>query len=59
MKRTRVVKLLKKAGYKETHGGRHDLFMKKGFPPISAPRHNEISKGTALKILKIAEIDVQ
>lgn len=59
MDRKSIVTKLKKAGYEEIHGGRHDLFMKKGCPPISVPRHNEIAKGTAIKILKMAGIKVQ
>lgn len=53
MNRNQLVKLLKKAGYKETHGGKHDIFIKKGHPPITVPRHTEIAKGTASKILKM------
>lgn len=56
MKKRVLVKLLKGMGYKETHGGDHDVFIKRGFPPISVPRHNEIPKGTAKKILKAAGI---
>ncbi|NWH05346.1 type II toxin-antitoxin system HicA family toxin [Desulfobacter latus] len=57
MKKKRIVKLLIQAGYKEGHGGNHDVFKKPGCPPIMVPRHNEIAKGTALKILKQAGIE--
>lgn len=56
MKRNLIVRKLKKAGFKELHGSKHDIFKKEGFPPIPVPRHSEISEGTARKILKVAGI---
>ena len=59
MQKKQIIKLLRKAGYEETHGGKHDIFIKKGRPPITVPRHTEIAKGTAIKILKMAGIAVE
>jgi len=43
MKKSAIVKKLKKNGFKEQHGGKHDIFKKKGHPyPIAVPRHKEI-----------------
>jgi predicted RNA binding protein YcfA (HicA-like mRNA interferase family) len=57
MKKSYIVKLLKKAGYEEIHGSKHDMFRKDECPPIAVPRHKEISEGTAKKILKQAGIE--
>jgi predicted RNA binding protein YcfA (HicA-like mRNA interferase family) len=57
MKKSLIVRLLKKAGYEEFHGSKHDVFKKNGCPPIIVPRHTEISEGTARKILKQASIE--
>lgn len=54
MKKSLIVRLLKKEGYEEFHGSKHDVFKKDGGPPIVVPRHIEISEGTAKKILKQA-----
>ena len=56
MKRALITKKLKDAGFKEFHGAKHDIFKKKGFPPIPVGRHNELPEGTAKKILKTAGI---
>ncbi|MBU0465576.1 MAG: type II toxin-antitoxin system HicA family toxin [Proteobacteria bacterium] len=57
MKKAKIVRLLKKAGYEEVHGSKHDMFRKDGCPPIAVPRHNEIPEGTARKILKQAGVE--
>lgn len=58
MKKKMIVSLLKKSGYQEFHGSKHDIFKKDGFPPITVPRHTEISERTAKKILKQAGIEM-
>ncbi len=38
-----------------SHGGRHDIWVKDGFPPVAVPRHKgDLKKGTAKSILKAA-----
>jgi predicted RNA binding protein YcfA (HicA-like mRNA interferase family) len=56
MKKYLIIKKLKKAGYTETHGSKHDVFKKDGFPPIMVGRHNDIPERTARNILKAAGI---
>jgi predicted RNA binding protein YcfA (HicA-like mRNA interferase family) len=56
MKKYLIVKKLKKAGFTELHGGKHDVFKKDGFPPIIVGRHNDIPERTAKAILKTAGI---
>jgi predicted RNA binding protein YcfA (HicA-like mRNA interferase family) len=56
MKKKMIVSLLKKAGYQEFHGAKHDIFKKDGYPPITVPRHTDIPEGTAKAILKQAGI---
>jgi len=52
-----IVKLLKKAGFEKREGGRHEVWVKEGFPPIPVPRHaGDIPKGTVNNILKDAGI---
>jgi predicted RNA binding protein YcfA (HicA-like mRNA interferase family) len=51
-------KLLKKAGFKLKSGGKHDIWIKPGHPPISVPRHaGDISIGTLKNILKAAGLE--
>ncbi len=53
-----IEKRLKKAGFKKHAGGKHDIWSKKGFPPISVPRHRgDIPKGTLKSILKSAGLE--
>lgn len=59
MKRTIIVTLLKKAGYEEFHGSKHDMFRKDGCHPIAVARHRDIPEGTARKILKQAGVERQ
>jgi predicted RNA binding protein YcfA (HicA-like mRNA interferase family) len=56
MKKAEIEKILKKNGFEVSHGSRHDIWKKDGFPPIPVPRHREIAKGTAKAILKTAKI---
>lgn len=53
-----VEKLLKHAGFEKHAGGKHDIWTKKSFPPISVPRHKgDIPKGTLKSILKSAGLE--
>lgn len=48
-------KLLKKAKFEKHSGGKHDIWVKQGFPPIPVPRHKgDIPNGTLKNILKAA-----
>ncbi len=58
MTKREIEKLLKKAGFLKKSGGRHDIWIKKGFPPIPVPRHRgDIPEGTAKSIIKTAQLD--
>jgi predicted RNA binding protein YcfA (HicA-like mRNA interferase family) len=58
MTKREIEKLLKKAGFLKKSGGRHDIWLKKGFPPIPVPRHRgDIPEGTAKSIIKTAQLD--
>jgi len=51
-------KLLKKAGLIKCSGGKHDIWIKPGFPPLPVPRHKgDIPRGTAENILKAAGME--
>jgi predicted RNA binding protein YcfA (HicA-like mRNA interferase family) len=53
-----IEKLLKSAGFEKKTGGRHDVWVKPGFPPIPVPRHKgDIPLGTARSILKCAGLE--
>lgn len=53
MKRDKLLKMLAKAGFTFEEGGSHTLVCDgKGNAVTQVPRHKEIRKGTALKILK-------
>jgi predicted RNA binding protein YcfA (HicA-like mRNA interferase family) len=48
-------KLLRKAGFQQRSGGKHDIWIKSGFPPIPVPRHKgDLPKGTLKNILMAA-----
>jgi len=48
-------KLLKNKGFEKRSGGKHDLWIKQGFPPIPVPRHKgDIPQGTLRSIKKAA-----
>jgi hypothetical protein len=49
---------LKKAGFSKQSGGKHDVWIKKGCPPIPVPGHKgDIPIGTAKSILKAAGLE--
>ncbi len=55
MTKREIEKLLVHAGFHKREGGRHDIWVKVGFPPIPVPRHKgDIPEGTAKSILKCA-----
>ena len=52
MTKREIEKLLKQAGFKKRSGGKHDIWIKEGSPPIPVPRHKgDIPIGTAKSIL--------
>lgn len=55
MTKRELEKLLQKANFEKRTGGKHDVWCKKGFPPIVVPRHKgDIPVGTLRSILKVA-----
>lgn len=55
MTKQKLEKLLRIAGFLKRKGGKHDIWIKPGFPPIPVPRHKgDLPKGTARSILKYA-----
>ena len=57
MTKREVERLLKTAGFFKRSGGRHDIWIKEGFPPIPVPRHKgDIPKGTLTSIFKHAAL---
>ena len=60
MKRRLVIKAILGAGYKWNRGdGDHDVFEKKGCPPVQVPKHREINNNTAREILAAAGVKNQ
>ena len=58
MTKREIEKLLKRAGFIKRSGGKHDIWIKEGFPPIPVPRHKgDVPIGTAKKILKTASLE--
>ena len=58
MSKREIEKLLKNAGFKKRTGGKHDILIKSGYPPIPVPRHKgDIPTGTAKNILKAAGME--
>ncbi|MGD8781813.1 MAG: type II toxin-antitoxin system HicA family toxin [Ignavibacteria bacterium] len=58
MTKREIEKLLKKADFKKRTGGKHDIWIKSGYPPIPVPRHaGDIPIGTAKNILKAAGLE--
>ena len=58
MTKYELEKLLRLSGFVLRAGGRHDIWIKKGFPPIAVPRHGgDIPIGTLKKILKTARLE--
>jgi predicted RNA binding protein YcfA (HicA-like mRNA interferase family) len=55
MTKRELEKLLQRAGFVKHAGGRHDIWVKSGFPPIPVHRHKgDIPIGTLKNILKQA-----
>lgn len=55
MTKYELEKILKKNSFEKHSGGKHDIWIKKDFPPIPVPRHKgDIPKGTLKNILKAA-----
>ena len=55
MTKYELEKLLKSEGFGKRFGGKHDIWLKRGFPPIPVPRHKgDIPLGTLKCILKAA-----
>jgi len=53
-----IEKRLSQNGFKKFSGGKHDIWKKPGFPPISVPRHKgDIPYGTLKSILKAAGLE--
>lgn len=60
MTKREIEKLLKKAGFEKRTGGKHDIWIKGGCPPIPIPRHKgDIPIGTAKSILKAAGVEIK
>ena len=58
MTKREIEKLLAKAGFTKKSGGKHDIWIQEGFPPIPVPRHKgDIPIGTAKSILKAAKLE--
>lgn len=58
MTKYELEKLLRKAGFEKRSGGRHDIWIKPGFPIIPIPRHKgDIPKGTVKNILFAAGLE--
>ena len=55
MTKYELERILRQSGFEKRSGGKHDIWVKKGFPPIPVPRHKgDIPKGTLKNILKAA-----
>lgn len=58
MTKYELEKMLRKAGFMLRAGGKHDIWIKIGFPPIPVPRHKgDIPRGTVKSILKAAGLE--
>ena len=58
MNKREIEKLLRDAGFIKRTGGKHDIQIKSGYPPIPVPRHKgDIPIGTAKNILKAAGLE--
>jgi predicted RNA binding protein YcfA (HicA-like mRNA interferase family) len=50
--------MLKNAGFSKRTGGKHNIWIKSGCPPIPVPRHKgDIPIGTTKSILKAAGLE--
>lgn len=55
MTKYELEKILRQSGFKKRSGGKHDIWIKKGFPPIPVPQHKgDIPNGTLKNILKVS-----
>lgn len=60
MTKFELEKLLRQAGFSLRSGGKHDIWVKKGFPPIPVPRHKrDLPVGTVKQILKAAGLEIK
>ena len=58
MTKYEIEKMLRQKGFEKRSGGKHDIWIKKGFSPISVPRHKgDIPKGTLKSIFKAAGLE--
>lgn len=58
MTKFELERMLRQAGFEKRSGGKHDIWVKKGFPPITVPRHKgDIPKGTLKNILRAADLE--
>jgi len=58
MKRKKMIKLLKNYGFQEKRQGREHTILTNGERSVSIPRHKEIKRKTAIKIIKEAGLRV-
>lgn len=55
MTKYELEKMLRHCNFEKRSGGKHNIWIKKGFPPIPVPRHKgDIPNGTVRNILKAA-----
>ena len=58
MTKYELEKRLKRAGFIKYPGGKHDVWVQQGFPPIPVPRHkDDVSIGTLKHIMKSAKLE--
>ena len=58
MTKYELERMLRQGGFEKRSGGKHDVWVKKGFPPIPVPRHKgDIPKGTLKNIFKAAGLE--
>lgn len=58
MTKYELEKLLRKKRFLRKSGGKHDIWLKKGFPPIPIPRHKgDIPLGTLKSIFKAVQLE--
>ena len=58
MTKLELEKLLKQNGFVKRSGGKHDVWVKKSFPPVPVPRHKgDIPNGTLRNILKASGLE--
>ncbi len=58
MTKREIEKILKKAGFVKRTGGKHDIWIKSGYPPLPVSKHKgDIPVGTAKSILKAAGLE--